>query len=222
MLALYATLPPEEGRLVLNAIESAVSRSLAHEKAAGEPGAEDPCVVDEPDHPHGARRADALVRICERWLYDVFSATKMPPARPRTALVVHVDVDTLSGADADGRCHIEDGPAVPLGVARRLGCDGDLVTVLERDGVPLHVGRSRRVVSGRTRRLLQLRDQGCRYPGCGVPADDTEGHHVVHWADGGETSLANLVLLCRRHHRAAHEQRWRLEWESANLVAQPP
>ncbi len=210
MLALYATLPPEEGRLVLNAIESAVSRSLAHEKAAGEPGAEDPCVVDEPDHPHGARRADALVRICERWLYDVFSATKMPPARPRTALVVHVDVDTLSGADADGRCHIEDGPAVPLGVARRLGCDGDLVTVLERDGVPLHVGRSRRVVSGRTRRLLQLRDQGCRYPGCGVPADDTEGHHVVHWADGGWTELANLVSLCRFHHHRHHEGAFRI------------
>ncbi len=213
MLALYATLPPEEGRLVLNAIESAVARSLASGKAAGEHPAgavaEDPCEEGEPEHPHGARRADALVRICERWLRDA-AATAGSVARPPASLVVHVDVDTLTGADPGGRCHLEDGPAVSLAVARRLGCDAELVTVLEREGLPVEVSRKRRVVTGRMRHLLQIRDKGCRYPGCGVPAADTEGHHVVHWADGGWTELPNLVSLCRFHHHRHHEGAFRV------------
>jgi hypothetical protein len=212
MLALYATLPPEEGRLVLNAIESAVVRPVATRivDAMGDSrdlaGGTDPCA--EADHPHGARRADALVRICERWLDEAAAAA--PAGTARASLVVHVDADTLSGADAGGRCHIEDGPAISLAAARRLGCDAELVTVLERNGVPLDLGRSQRVVSGRMRRLLQLRDGGCRYPGCAVPAADTEGHHVVHWVDGGPTEMANLVSLCRFHHHRHHEGAFRI------------
>lgn len=205
MLALYATLPPEEGRLVLTAIESAVVRPVASCAADGagavsdSVGESDPSVEADADHPYGARRADALVRICERWL-DAASAAA-PPGTARAALTVHVDVDTLSGRDDGGRCHLEDGPAISLAAARRLGCDAEVVTVLERNGEPVDVGRSRRIVSGRMRRLLQLRDSGCRYPGCAVPAADTEGHHVVHWVDGGPTELANLVSLC--HHEGA-------------------
>jgi hypothetical protein len=73
------------------------------------------------------------------------------------------------------------------------------------------------------RRALVIRDRGCRFPGCDLPADWTDGHHLTHWADGGETRLDNLVLLCRRHHRHVHEQRWRLEGNPAGeLVAVPP
>jgi hypothetical protein len=209
MLALYATLPPEEGRLVLNAIESAVTRSSASVVA------DDPSADGEPDHPHGARRADALVRLCERWLHDAASARGSGRAPAPAVLTVHVDLDTLTGADDGGRCHIEDGPAVSLAAARRIGCDAEVVTVLERDGFPLDVGRARRVLSGRTRRLLQLRDGGCRYPGCGVPASDTEGHHVVHWVHGGRTDLANLVSLCRFHHHRHHEGAFAVVAETA-------
>jgi Domain of unknown function (DUF222) len=198
MLALYATLPPEEGRLVLTAIESAVVGPVAiraveaRGEAGDSTGGSDPCAEGEADHPYGARRADALVRICERWLAAAAAAA---PAwgTARAGLVVHVDADTLSGVDAGGRCHLEDGPAISQATARRLGCDAEVVTVLERNSVPVDVGRTRRVVSGRMRRLLQLRDCGCRYPGCSVPAADTEGHYVVHWVDGGPTELANLV-----------------------------
>jgi len=219
MLALYATLPPEEGRLVLSAIESAVVRPVASRDvdAAGQAcdssGASDPCAEGEADHPYAARRADALVRICERWLADA-AASAPVGGTARAGLVVHVDADTLSGVDTGGRCHLEDGPAISLAAARRLGCDAEVVTVLERNGVPVDVGRSRRVVSGRMRRLLQLRDGGCRYPGCAVPAADTEGHHVVHWVDGGPTVLANLVSLCRFHHHRHHDGAFRIVAEA--------
>jgi hypothetical protein len=234
MLALYATLPPEEGRLVMAAIEAAVRRPVPSDPlpsvaAAWDVGSgvvvtgadavggtdadvvdpvDDPCAEEPPDHPHGALRADALVRICEQWLHGAASAAD--GAAGGTELVVHVDADTLSGLDAGGRCHLEGGPAISVAAARRIGCDATVVTALERDGVPLDVGRSRRVVSGRMRRLLQLRDQGCRYPGCTVPAADTEGHHVVHWVDGGRTDMANLVSLCRFHHHRHHEDAFRI------------
>jgi hypothetical protein len=80
-----------------------------------------------------------------------------------------------------------------------------VVAVIEKDGAPIHVGRSRRIVPPRMRRLLQLRDGGCRYPGCTVPARDTEGHHVIHWLAHGETELDNLVSLCRFHHHRHHD-----------------
>ncbi len=202
MLALYAVLPPEEGRLVMAAIEAAVQRP-----AVAADVADDPCAEDEAEHPHGALRADALVRICERWLHGAAASAASAAA---TELVVHVDLDVLRGADTAGRCHLDGGPALSSAVARRVACDANVVTVLERDGVPLDVGRARRVVSGRMRRLLQLRDQGCRYPGCSVPAADTEGHHVTHWVDGGRTDLANLVSLCRFHHHRHHEGAFRM------------
>ncbi|MFH1763331.1 MAG: DUF222 domain-containing protein [Gemmatimonadota bacterium] len=95
----------------------------------------------------------------------------------------------------------------PLGSAetsRRLACDASLVTIaLGPDGQVLGAGRKTRTISPALRRAREARDRGCRFPGCG--ARFTEAHHVKHWADGGETSLANGCLLCRRHHRAVHE-----------------
>src|SRR3989442_1122098 len=59
------------------------------------------------------------------------------------------------------------------------------------------------------RRALDHRDRGCRFPGCGLPSG--QGHHVRHWANGGPTTLSNLALLCRRHHRAVHEEGYRVD-----------
>src|SRR5262245_28951017 len=73
-----------------------------------------------------------------------------------------------------------------------------------RDGEPLAVGRKTRTISPALRRALKRRDGGCRFPGC-VNTRFVDGHHIVHWADGGETSLDNLVLLCRHHHTLLHE-----------------
>jgi hypothetical protein len=72
----------------------------------------------------------------------------------------------------------------------------------------LDVGRRTRTVPPAVRRALEARDRGCRFPGCGLRF--TDAHHIEHWADGGETRLENLVLLCRRHHRLVHEDGYRI------------
>jgi hypothetical protein len=77
------------------------------------------------------------------------------------------------------------------------------------DGSVLDVGRRTRAISPALRRALDHRDGGCRFPGCGLRLCD--GHHVQHWAEGGETSLENTLLLCRRHHRAVHEEGFTVE-----------
>jgi HNH endonuclease len=70
---------------------------------------------------------------------------------------------------------------------------------------PLDVGRASRVISPAQRSALAVRDGGCVVPDCARPLAWREGHHLVHWADGGPTDLANLALVCRAHHRAVHE-----------------
>jgi len=92
-----------------------------------------------------------------------------------------------------------------------VACDAGLVELRHgRDGSVLDVGRRRRTILPALQRALEARDRGCRFPGCGLSF--AEGHHVRHWADGGETKLSNLVLLCRHHHRLVHEEGWKVDW----------
>jgi hypothetical protein len=88
---------------------------------------------------------------------------------------------------------------------------------------PLDVGRTTRVVQPAQRTALAVRDGGCVFPGCDRPLAWCEAHHLVHWLDGGPTDLANLVLVCRAHHRAVHEGGWRLQHRpDGRLTATPP
>ena len=101
--------------------------------------------------------------------------------------------------------------------ARRLACDAARVEMQHGpDGEILGVGRRTRTISPALRRALAARDGQCRFPGCGNRRCDA--HHVQHWADGGETVLDNLVLLCRRHHRAVHEEGFRITLDAAGDV----
>lgn len=167
------------------------------------------------------RRADALVELCRRQL-DAGALPAGGGQRPH--LTVTVPAATLAAtpghppADLNGRC------SVPAETARRLACDAALTVVtLDGEGRPLGAGRTTRTVPPALRRALAARDRGCRFPSCDRPAEWTDGHHLRHWADGGETRLPNLVLLCRRHHRKAHEEGWRLLWgDDGALLAIPP
>lgn len=125
--------------------------------------------------------------------------------RPPVEVVLHV-----SAADLEGETALGDG--LPPAVARRLLCDCGVVPVLEDvEGRVIDVGRKKRTVGPALRRALQVRDGGCRFPGC-TNRLFTDGHHLLHWIDGGETTLANTILLCRRHHRYLHEYGFTVAW----------
>jgi hypothetical protein len=168
--------------------------------------AETPASADNPtpgEQPSfSARRADALARIAESFLAHGAHALA---SGERHHLVLHVDAETLRDG-CNGRCEHEDGPPLAVETARRLGCDASMVAVLEdENGEPLNVGRKSRTIPPSIRRALHSRDkEGCRFPGC-TNKHYVDGHHIKHWADGGETRLSNLVLLCRYHHRQVHE-----------------
>jgi hypothetical protein len=115
-------------------------------------------------------------------------------------VIVHVDEKALRGGL--GRSDL------PIDSIKRLACDGSMVIVTEDErGAPLDVGRKQRIVSTPLKRALWSRDRGCTFPGC-PNRHYIDAHHIRHWADGGETSLENLTLLCSHHHRALHEGRF--------------
>jgi hypothetical protein len=202
-LYLRARLPAEDGMLVVRALEAA--RERVWERCRAE-GAAAPSGEFEPPR---AAVVEALVEVAQT-AFDVVGGDSREGAR----VVVHVDALALV-ADDSGRSELEDGPVVAPETARRLGCDAEAVTTIERDGIPLSVGRARRTVPPRLRRLLEARDDStCRWPGCDTRRH-LDAHHRTHWARGGETSLDNLVLLCWHHHRLVHEGGYAIEEDPA-------
>ena len=134
----------------------------------------------------------------------------------RFQVMVHCDAATLAAEGEPGRSDL-DGIRVSSETSRRMACDAAVVAMVHaKDGSMLSVGRRTRTIPPHIRRALEERDRGCRFPGCGCRF--TEAHHVKHWADGGETSLRNTLLLCRRHHRAVHEGRVKVSVNSDGTV----
>ena len=138
------------------------------------------------------------------------------PEVTRQALVTREGAAGHSKNGADRHAsELEDGPHVSAETSRRIACDASTVVMRHgTDGRVLDVGRKTRTVSPALRRALATRDRHCRFPGC--TARHTDAHHVRHWADGGATALDNLVLLCRRHHRAVHEEGFDVVMSHAN------
>ncbi|MEJ7602585.1 MAG: DUF222 domain-containing protein [Kofleriaceae bacterium] len=165
-------------------------------------------------------RADALVEMAQ----EILRGTR--PARAPTELVVTIFAERLRArpvlesytsaqpAEVDDLSDVgccADGTAVSVDVVRRLACDAGIVAMVEGlDGSPMTLGRKTRSIPGSMKRALLQRDRGCRFPGC-TNRLFVEGHHVKHWADGGETKLTNIVLICSHHHRFVHEYGYRVE-----------
>jgi Domain of unknown function (DUF222)/HNH endonuclease len=191
-LVMKVRLPAETGAIVLKALEAALP-----DPKLGEVDLEKLRELPKPS----VRQADALGIIAESFLAH---GQETLSGGDRHQIVVHVDAETLCHKTS-GRCEHEHGPVMAAETARRLACDASLVRVIESaEGEPLDVGRKTRSIPSALRRALQSRDKGCRFPGCTLHRY-VDGHHVKHWADGGETKLSNLVLLCRFHHRLVHE-----------------
>jgi hypothetical protein len=127
----------------------------------------------------------------------------------RYQVVVHVDAPVLADPDAPGQSVLEDGARVSAETSQRLACDASRVVMQHAaDGRIVEVGARNRTIPPALRRALHHRDRSCRFPGCHVRFG--QGHHIRHWAQGGPTTLSNLTLLCRRHHRAVHEEGYRV------------
>jgi len=153
----------------------------------------------------GMSAADALVTMAR----NALAAGQADSSGDDTHLVVlHVDADVLTRDDAPDSavCRIEDGPGVDRLTALRITCDAALIALIDSavPGENLRLGRKTRKISPALRRALRFRDGGCQFPGCSRTRH-LEAHHVEHWLKGGATDLDNLVLLCRFHHMAIHE-----------------
>ena len=152
-------------------------------------------------------RADALVSIAR----DVLRGDRVH-AVP-TELVVTVAAETLADplSAPDPFAVTSDGTCVSAETARRLACDCGVVHMVEdHTGTTISVGRKTRSIPASMKRALLKRDTTCRFPGC-CNRIYVEGHHIHHWANGGETSLGNLIGLCDHHHRFVHEYGYRIE-----------
>jgi hypothetical protein len=205
MVVVRGRLDPEVGALFMRVMEAASDALFRGDGGSERPEARAAATdLDEPTPEQ--QRADALGLVAERALAagfggdDVVSGSRAE----RYQVMLHVEPETLQEAGEPGQSELEDGTRVSAETSRRIACDAGLVRVARgSDGGVVGAGRRRRTVPPAVRRALEARDRGCRFPGCGLRF--TDAHHVKHWADGGETSLNNLVLLCRRHHRAVHE-----------------
>jgi hypothetical protein len=121
-----------------------------------------------------------------------------------------------------GACEIAGGGAISAKVGQRLACDCDIAAVVMDPDGKINLGRAQRSANGTQRRLLWLRDEGCRFPGCDRPPGWCEAHHIVWWEHGGPTDLDNLCLLCSHHHHLCHEGGFRLERDDGDLVFYRP
>ncbi len=164
------------------------------------------------------RRADALVDVC-RFFLDHQRSKAGGRHRPHLNVVVELD-DLAEG----GGGRIVGGPALDGSSVSRLLCDSALhrVVMSGRSAV-IDYGTSTRTIPAPLWNALVIRDEHCRFPGCDRPSTWCEGHHVVWVTDGGPTELANLVLLCSRHHHRLHQAGWhaKLRPDGGLVVTEP-
>ncbi|HET6652206.1 MAG TPA: DUF222 domain-containing protein, partial [Nocardioides sp.] len=186
--------------------DAAVIKTALHALAAPLPGTDPDCGQTGRDtRDHGARCWDALVDTCQRALEVDGLLPEDHGAKPR--LTVTLSLDQLRAGL--GAATLDTGDALSAAAVRRLACDAEIIpAVLGSVGEVLDVGRSQRLVTTAIWKALVLRDGHCRFPGCRRMPLACDAHHLQHWADGGETSLDNLVLLCRAHHTLLHATPW--------------
>lgn len=150
------------------------------------------------------RRADALVEICRR----AAAAGGAAPATSKAAVFVTVDFQDLQNRSGAGTSLLT-GQLLSPETIRRIACDAQIIpVVLGTDSEVLDMGRTRRLFTPGILHAMWLRDKGCTIPGCTAPPFWADAHHIIHWVDGGQTSLLNGALLCGRHHTIAHQRGW--------------
>lgn len=226
-------LPGEQAGLLLKALELGTSRL----KSDDEKYLESELKADELSEFGGdasrdasalhREQADGIVEIARAYLAGGDSSESDGSKRSCSAdhyqVTVHVDERALRG-EPDKQSKSD----LPIETVRRLCCDGAIVPLVEGEtGKSAGLGRKHRVVNPQLRRALLARDRGCRFPGC-THTKWLDAHHVMHWADGGETTPENLVMLCSAHHRLLHEGGFEIkpgpnaQWQFRNASGRLP
>jgi len=189
MVRVDGDLDPEAGETLLTALRAVMDVGSRN-------GSDD-------DRTPPQRRADALHEICRQWL-DLADRPTVAGERPHVTITVDAPAPAGESSGAGDLDHVG---AVDVTIARQLSCDASVMrVVMAGRSQPLDVGRRTPVVPPAIRRAVIMRDRVCRFPGCDRPHTWCDAHHVVHWTDGGSTSLQNLLLLCRRHHGMIHRR----------------
>ena len=210
-LAEYRLTLDVEGRAVLEA-------------ALGPLSAPQPIDGERDLRPSDQRRGEALVALVKR----AVASADATPRNTKSQLFVTVDLETLrNGLRGAGEtlAGSESGTLLAPETVRRLACDATIIpTVLGVAGTVVDLGMDVRLFTAAQIKRLWLRDRHCTYPGCTMPAQWTDAHHLTHWADGGPSDLDNAALLCERHHTIVHTRRYagrlvedragtRVEWD---------
>lgn len=220
----YLRLTPRPGGVDLQgflAAESAEVLRTALRAVGGVPAADDSRTPER-------RRAASLTSLARVVLDRGLGGAGKALVRPH--LLVHVPFETFAALAADGvtgetgaagavgmlenadgslgaPAELDDGTPVPLSSLARLACDAQLTrVVMDPAGQPLDVGRAQRTYTGPQRTAVVARDRTCRYPGCSAPPALCEVHHIRWWTRGGDTAVANGVLLCEYHHHLVHRR----------------
>jgi Domain of unknown function (DUF222)/HNH endonuclease len=217
MVAINGLLDAEAGAVLLTALDAAMQP----------PGVDD-------TRTGAQRRADALLDIVHEGLRHG-ALPDVSGERPHVLVIT--DLATLRRDAAAAPAQLSWAGPIGTDTARRISCDATVTRVivgnraasapapapldavppewlealpppLRTPPLPLDVGRANRLATPAIRKALLIRDRGCAISGCDTPSAWTDAHHIIHWADGGPTSMANMVLLCRRHHRYVHEKHW--------------
>jgi hypothetical protein len=210
-----ATLPPEDGAVVVKALRASTGDLEHPHDEHGTPG--------QPASAPAEDLADALAEVCASYLQGKIATAGNPDVYQ---VIIHAGATAITGdqppagvsAETPGprwpvthpacqdRCHVEDGPAVSPAALAYIGCNATISTMVhDADGAILAVGRRTRKPPPALRRAVLERDRhGCRFPGCESRKVDL--HHIQHWAHGGQTSLRNMTSLCKRHHKLIHDK----------------
>lgn len=180
MMTITVDLPLDSGELLEKALDKARDDEILE-------------IPDLVDTSWSVRQADALINVVSEYL-----SGKRGESSDNYLVTIHVDESAL--ARGDGRA------AVPIESVKRHCCDGHAVVITETsEGEPLGIGRKSRIVPKGIERAVRARDNNtCCFPGC-RNSRFLDCHHIEHWADGGETAVDKLMLLCTRHHTLVHE-----------------
>jgi hypothetical protein len=237
-LVVRGRLPPEQGALLLKALEAAKDELLRQQRVsaetppAGQQGggacgcdephhepaaavsAETPAAAEEPAQQAAGPRSTGNQLLADALVQvasrSLAAQAEGAPSSDRFQVVVHIDAEVLADPLADGRCDLEGGPAIAPETVRRLACDCSVSSMAHGPHGELEAGRKSRVPSAALRRALRARDgTRCAFPGCSCQGK--EAHHVEHWANGGATRLSNMLSLCKLHHSLVHEGGYSVE-----------